>query len=199
MLLISEIYKQNTCQGEKYIHLVEKVLNNKYPVSSYLANHFLMFLWVFVPFWIFWSRGFRSENSFSRESKVAMTTAWNESPVLYLFIWGWCAAERGKCNCHKCCLTTFGKGTWKNCVLAHIVSILIIYIKFTFFFFFHKVFEVIDNIKTHKLRQFRKTNHDEILFGEVTCNEPTIELLTLLNKFSPKYFGSQKKLENMMV
>lgn len=91
------------------------------------------------------------------------------------------------------------KGDMENCVLSHIVSIIIIYIKFTFFLFFHKIFEVIDNIKTHELRQFKKTNQDEKIVGEVTCNDPTIELLIVWDKFNPKYFGSQIKMENMMV
>lgn len=77
-----------------------------------------------------------------------------------------------------------------------------VYIKLSLFHIFHKVFEVIDNIKTCvSWGTFKKINQEnEILFGgEITCNKPTVELLTLCNKFNFKYFGSKIKMENMII
>lgn len=71
----------------------------------------------------------------------------------------------------------------------------IIHIKFTLFHFFHKVFKVSDNNKTHiSWGCLKKINQeDEVLFGrEITCNKCTIELLT-------QDFRNKIKMENMIV
>ena len=111
-----------------------------------------------------------------------------KSPVLYLLIWGWWAAESGKRDCHKHCLTTYRKRTCKDCALPCAVSILYYLCEISCLPFFPQKIWGRRWYWDLSWGSLKKINQeDEVLFGgDIICNKPTE------TKPNSKYSGNQK-------
>lgn len=144
-------------------------MNNRYLVSSYLANQSLLFsLGVFLALLesMLWS-----ENAFFSGVKSCYDNGLKTKVLCFIYLSELNVVQKGEC------LTAFSKRTFESHILSHTVKIFTIYVKFTLFHLFHKVFEIIDNIKKHiSWGTFKKINwEDEILAGgDITRNKSTI-------------------------